>query len=139
MPSIEQNVSARRRFPENSLSRDLQLPLPVPQTHRCMFLSHQYRNLAGQLSPAKREHSIHKRQTPAAVSTVLTTAGVYSGNEMSDSHVQALLAAHNGSDEERKANSFGVIGMLSSDAFTGLFHENQKYIVWCSKKKLSNS
>ena len=41
MPSSQQNVSARRRFPENGVSLDFQIPLlPVPQTHRCMFLRH---------------------------------------------------------------------------------------------------
>ena len=42
----KKKVSARRRFPENSVSRDFQIPLPpVPQTHRCMFLSHKDRYL----------------------------------------------------------------------------------------------
>ena len=35
-----------------------------------------------QLSPAEREDSIRKRQRPAEVSTVLTVAGAYSGNEI---------------------------------------------------------
>ena len=68
------------RFPENL--NQLPLLLVQPQTHQCKFLIHRYRNLHVKSSPAKREHSIQKRQRPTKVNTVLTTAGVYSGNKI---------------------------------------------------------
>ena len=66
MPSSQQNVSAKR-FPEN-LSQ-LLLPSVQPQTHKCKFQSHRYRNLRVNCHlPSEK--------------TVLTIAGVYGGNEI---------------------------------------------------------
>ena len=58
MPSNPQHVSARR-FPENSVSWDLQPPLLlVPQTHGCMFRSHKDRTYTSILTRrARRQHS----------------------------------------------------------------------------------
>ena len=58
MPSDRQHVSARR-FPENSVSWDLQLPLLlVPQTHGCMFLSHKDQTCTSIITRrARRQHS----------------------------------------------------------------------------------
>ena len=36
MPSSQENVSAMRRLPDNNLSPDFELPLLVPQIHRCI-------------------------------------------------------------------------------------------------------
>ena len=81
MPSSQQNVSAGRRFPQNTLSQlsssscadaDASMQIPGPQKPK----------LARQLSPAEREDSIPKRKRPAEVNTVLTIVGVYNGNEI---------------------------------------------------------
>ena len=78
MPSSQQNVSARRWFPENL--NKLPHPLVQPQTRQCKFLIHKYPTRP--LSPTEREDSIQKRQRPAEVNTVKTIAGACSGNEI---------------------------------------------------------
>ena len=81
MPSSQQNVSARRRFPENNLSQ-FPLPLFAAADTSMQIPDPQIPKPARQLPPAEREDSIQKRQRPAEVNTVLTIALFYNGNEI---------------------------------------------------------
>ena len=61
------------------ISAWLLLHLVLPQSHRCKFLSHRFRNLYVKCHPPSEKTASQK---PADVNTVLTRAGVYNGNEM---------------------------------------------------------
>ena len=81
MPSSQQNVSVSRIFPENSLSRDPQVPpLPVPQTHRAMFLSHKERNLHVNWHPPSEKTAFKNVRASGGEHGV---NDVYNGNEIS--------------------------------------------------------
>ena len=98
--SSQQNVSAKKRFPKNSLSRDVHL-----------FLS-QVPKPARPLSPGEREDSIQKRQRPAEVNTVLMTAGVYNGNEIA-SWTEDKKTLHTATQHELlNMDKFGVADVV---------------------------
>ena len=67
IPKESQQVSS-----SSCAATDTSMQIPDPQILKP----------ARPLSPAEREDSIPKRQRPAEVITVLTTAGVHSGNEI---------------------------------------------------------
>ena len=64
---------------------------------------------ARQMSPAEREDSIPKRHRPAEVNTMLTTAGVYNGNEIASwtEDQKALHAAKQKQEELLNMDKFG--------------------------------
>ena len=80
MPSSQQHVSARRRFPEN-LTQLLFSSCAAVDTSM-QIADPQISKPARQLSPAEREDSIRKRQRPPEVNTLLTIVGACNGNEI---------------------------------------------------------
>ena len=99
MPGRQQNVSARRRFPESSLSRDFQLPLLPTADTSVHVLDPHVSKPAGQMARAELKDSIQKRQRPAEVSTVLMTTGVYNGDGIA-SWTEDQKAPHNTKQKE---------------------------------------
>ena len=80
------------------------------------------------LSPVEREESIPKRQRPAKINTVLTTAGAHSGNEI------ATLTDVQNALHIAKVNELGVVGVVDRPQSQQVLSTR-----WVSNRRLDGS
>ena len=102
---------------------DTSMQIPDPQVP----------TLARHLSPAEREDSIRKRQRSEEVNTVLTIAGVYTGNEIATLTDDQKVLHTATLNELRNVEKFGVVEVVDRPQFQQVVSTR-----WVSTQRLTD-